>query len=128
MACSKCQGPVVAVAVPADLREGVGADVVGVCTHCLARNPASEPDADPDWGAFGDAFPDGEAAVPMALVLALLQSVALNRATLGVLVERVEAAGADPGLVLDRLATAGNVQPHYDLRRRRRQLEQLLDA
>jgi hypothetical protein len=126
MVCSECEGEVVRLAVPEELREHVrGWEAAGVCSRCLALQPAEAADDDPDWSAFGEAFPDGEAAVPMALVVGLLDQLALNRSALSALVERAERAGADPRLVLDRLATSGSIQANYDIDRRRRQLEQL---
>jgi len=117
---------VVRFSVPEELREHArGRAAVGVCTRCLALQPAETPDDDPDWSSFGDAFPTGEAAVPMALIVGLLDQLALNRSALTELVEDVECAGVDPRLVLDRLAANGRIDPGYDLRRRRRQLEQL---
>jgi len=126
MVCSECEGDVVRFTVPEELREHVrGRTTAGVCSRCLALQPAETPDDDPDWGAFGDAFPTGEAAVPMALVVGQLDRLALNRSALTALVETVERNGADPWLVLDRLAASGRIEPGYDLQRRRRQLEQL---
>lgn len=126
MVCSECEGDVVRFAVPEELREHVrGWEAAGVCSRCLALQPAEEPAEEPDWAAFGEGFPDGDAAVPMALVVGLLDQVALNRSALSTLVERVEREGVDPQLVLDRLAASGSVQANYDIGRRRRQLEQL---
>lgn len=131
MDCSNCRAPVVPVAVPEDLREfaPAGASAVGICTRCLSlqRVDESAADPDPDLGAVSDAFPEGEAAVPTVLLVGLVDSIALYREEIQALVERVEAAGTDPMLVLDRLGDDGSVDPAFDVRRRRRQLEQLLE-
>ncbi|HKL29551.1 MAG TPA: DUF6276 family protein [Natrialbaceae archaeon] len=131
MDCSNCRAPIVAVAVPEDLREfaPANASAVGICTNCLSlqRVDADAADLDPDLGAVSDAFPEGEAAVPMVLLVGLMDSIALYREEIQALVERVEAAGTDPMLVLDRLSDDAGVDPAFDMRRRRRQLEQLLE-
>lgn len=131
MDCSNCRAPIVAVAVPEDLREfaPANASAVGICTSCLSlqRIDAAAAEADPDLGAVSDAIPDGEAAVPTVLLVGLLDSIALYREEIRELVERVEAAGTDPMLVLDRLIDDGGVDPAFDVGRRRRQLEQLLE-
>lgn len=114
----------VAFAVPEDLRGHVdGEPGAALCSRCLALRPAA-PDPDPGFAAVGEAFPTGEAAVPMALALGLLGSLALNRRAIQELLERVERAGVDPLLVMDRLEP--EVQPDYGLARRRQQIEQLL--
>jgi hypothetical protein len=62
----------------------------------------------------------------MALVVGLLESLALNRPQIEGLLERVERAGNDPMLILERLADDPDLNPAMDLRGRRRQLEQLI--
>lgn len=126
MDCPDCGAPTVAFAVPEDLREHVdGEPGMAICTGCLDLRPA-EPAADPAFSAIDESFPTGEAAVPMALALGLLDSLALNRSAIETLLERAETAGADPFLVMDRLAER-DVRPDYGLQRRRHQLEQLLE-
>ena len=111
--------------VPFDLRSHVETDHAATCTRCLAGHPA-EAGGEPDFSTISDEFPDGTAGVAMALALGKLDSLALNRDDIEALFAAVEAAGVDPLLVLDRLATQGNVRLHFDADRRRRQLEQLL--
>lgn len=124
MDCPDCGAAMVAFAVPPALREHLPGEerAAAICPSCLALRPAEEPDAEPAFERFGDAFPTGEGAVPMALLLGLLDSLALYRRDVAALLERVERAGADPFLVLDRL----DADPDFDLGRRRHQLEQLL--
>lgn len=128
MECPDCAAPMVAFTVPADLREHVGGESgMAICTRCLGLQPAAGTDApDADWSAIDESFPTGEAAIPMAIALGLLDSLALNDQAVAELLERVERAGADPFLLLDRLAE-GDVDPPYELDRRRHQLEQLLE-
>lgn len=134
MDCPDCGAPTVAFAVPPDLRayapEGTSEDASGaaICTRCLRVHPAESDAGDPDVdvGGLADFFPEGEAGVALALALGLLDSLALNRDAIETLLRRVERAGADPFLVLDRLAAAGRIDPHFDVDRRRDQLEQLL--
>lgn len=129
MDCPACGAPTVAFAVPADLREYLPGEDAGaaLCTSCLRLHPVGDPPADPPaFSRVGDAFPEGEAAVPMALLVGLLDSLAQYRAEITALLERVERAGTDPFLVVDRLADDPSVDAAADLRRRRHQLEQLL--
>lgn len=118
-----------AFAVPDNLRGLLPEDPerVAVCTRCLAVEPTADaPDDLPDFRAISDALPTGEGGAAMALALGLLDSLALYRTELASLLERVERAGADPLLVVDRLAADPDVDPHFDVDRRRRQVEQLL--
>lgn len=129
MDCPACGAPTVAFAVPADLREYLPGEDPGaaLCTTCLHLHPVTDPPADtPDFERVSDAFPDGEAAIPMALLVGLLDSLAQYRSEITALLERVERAGTDPFLVVDRLADDPGIDAAADLRRRRHQLEQLL--
>lgn len=127
MHCPECGDTVVAFDIPPDLREHIPGEepVAALCPSCLSLRPADEPHETPTFDRFGPAFPTGEAAVPMALGVGLLESLALYREAITALFDTVERAGSDPLLVLDRLADAEDVSPEYDLRRRRHQLEQL---
>jgi hypothetical protein len=85
------------------------------------------PDSVPDLTALDDAFPSNpDDAVPLVLLVGLLDSLALHRAEITALLERVERAGTDPLLAVDRLADSYGDDAHVDLARRRHQLEQLL--
>jgi len=115
----------VTFAVAADLREYLPADApaAALCVDCLTLHPAEDGADDPDFTRVGEAFPTGEAAVPMAMLLGLLDSLAVYREEVTALLERVERAGADPLLCIDRLSDENRP---VDLGRRRHQLEQLL--
>jgi len=130
MSCPDCGGDQLAVVVPSDLRELLpeSSEAVALCTRCLTVEPADPDGATdaPDFSAVSDAFPGGEAGVALALAVGLLDSLALYRAELSALFERVERGGADPLLALDRLAADSSVEPGFDLDRRRTQVEQLL--
>jgi len=130
MDCPECDGETLAFEVPADLRDLLpGSDPgAAICRRCLAMRPVADPPADhPDFQTISDAFPSRPAAaLPMALAIGLLDSLALYRSEIRTLFERVERAGADPMLVVDRLAADSGVDPHVDLDGRRRQLEQLV--
>lgn len=128
--CPACDAPTVAFGVPAPLRDHApeGAASAAVCTRCLRTHPA-EGERDPAAASFDavlDAFPDGEAGAALALALGHLDSLALSRASVVACCEHAERAGADVYLTLDRLATAGRVEPHFDVDRRRRQLRSFL--
>ncbi len=129
MDCPDCGAESVGFPVAEDLREYLPGSESGaaLCTRCLALHPIENPpDGRPDFQRVSDAFPsDADAALPMALALGLLGTLALYRSEISDLLSRVERAGADPLLVLDRLAADGSVATDLDLAGRRRQLEQL---
>ncbi|SDK78109.1 DUF6276 family protein [Natronorubrum texcoconense] len=128
MTCSVCDSPTVAFAIPEPYREYAPerSSAAACCTRCLTVEPAEGEGKDPDFTRVSDAFPTGEAAVPLALALGLCSSLATNRAAIEDLFEAVERAGTDPLLVLDRLVDDPELEPEIDLERRRHQLEQLL--
>ncbi|KAA9399060.1 hypothetical protein Har1130_12705 [Haloarcula sp. CBA1130] len=129
MSCPDCGGDLVSFPVPADLRQFLPGNARGasVCRVCLALQPeTAPPEAVPDFG-LSDAIPDDDgAAVPLLLLVGLLDSLAMHREEITALLERVEREGVDPLLVLDRLDSSYGEAAHVDLGRRRRQLEQLL--
>jgi hypothetical protein len=129
MDCPDCGAEPVVFGVPEPFREFVrGTETaVALCPACLHLQPATDPPAEPAFGRIHEAFPtDPEAAVPMALLLGLLDELALYRSEISALLERVERAGVDPLLVLSRLARDPGFDPDVDLAARRQQLEQLL--
>ena len=130
MKCPDCGGQTVPFPVPEAYRSLVPGQESGatLCRHCLSLHPAEDPPAEPPaFRRVSPAFPsETDAAVPMALVVGLLANLALYRSEISDLLERVERAGTDPLLVLDRLARDPDLEPAVDLTGRRRQLEQLL--
>lgn len=131
MTCSECGGELVLFAVPEDLREfGPGqVEVAAVCESCLALEASGGTPNTPSFESILEGFPSGDGGVAMVLALGLLvESVALNRQAVLRLFDRVVAEGADPWLVLERLAVTPTVDPGIDLLRVKRQLEQLHDA
>ena len=126
MDCPDCGAATVAFAVPDDL-DGFDEPAAALCTHCLALHPAEESDANPDFTTISENFPTDAAAVPMALVVGLLDSLVLHRNAVETLLERVERTGTDPLLVLDRLASEPELDPKTDLATRRRQVAQFRD-
>jgi hypothetical protein len=132
MECPSCRTEMVRFPVPTELRQHLPEDSPGaaICPSCLVLEPDADPPAEPpDFSvAVADPFPDEpEAGIAMAVSIGLLTSLALYRSDIDALFERVEAAGTDPLLALDRLATAGSIDSHVDLQGRRQQLEQLLE-
>lgn len=130
MACPECDAPLVAFAVPPDLREYAPAttETLAICTRCLTLvpDPVDEDETAADFSCISGSFPTGETGVSMALALGLLESLALNRTEIERLIERAERAGADPLLLLEQLHRQGSVDPDWDIDRRRHQLEQFL--
>ncbi len=116
--------------VEPSLREYLPGEEPGaaMCPHCLTLRPVSDPPAAvPDFSRVSDAYPDGSpTAVPFALLLGLLSSLATYREEIAALLELVERGGTDPLLAIDRLADDPGVEASVDLAGRRRQLEQLL--
>lgn len=131
MDCPACSTVVITFPVPAKLREALPGDEAGaaICPGCLRLHPVGEPPAEPDsFAPLGEAFPQEDAAaVPMAIMVGLLSSLATHRSQIADLIDVVEREGVDPLLVVDRLADETGVDSHVDLRRRRRQLEQLVE-
>ena len=130
MSCPDCGGETLSVPIAADLREYLPAETtaVAICRDCLAMRPTEDvPPSVPDLAVLDDAIPStDDAAVPLVLMVGLLDSLAIHRAEITALLERAERAGADPLLVVDRLADTYGDDAHVDLAARRRQLEQLL--
>lgn len=131
MICSECGGERLPFAVPEPLRQYLRGDspYVALCTRCLTLDPVEDAPADlPDFTTVSDAFPaDREAAAALALAVGLLaDSLALHRSEIESLLERVERAGTDPLLAIDRLAGDPGLDPAFDWDRRQPQLEQLL--
>ncbi|MEF8883270.1 MAG: DUF6276 family protein [Halapricum sp.] len=130
MGCPDCGGETLAFQVPGEFRPLLPGEESGValCTRCLALHPDPDPPAElPNLQDASDAFPtDPGAAIPMALAVGLLESLALYRSEISELLAAVERAGSDPLLVLDRLARDPDLEPGVDLAGRRRQVEQLL--
>lgn len=130
MACPDCGAATLAFPVSEEYRGALPGDATGadVCTRCLALRPADDPpQSRPDLAAISDAVPSNpDAAVPFVLMVGLVSSLARYRSEISTLLERVERAGTDPLLALDRLADDPDIDSETDLRTRRRQLEQLL--
>lgn len=131
MSCPVCGGDCVTFAVPSTLRPHAPDEAAAatLCTTCLRVSPddgATDAPTDVVW----DPLPTGEAGVATALLLGLLDSLALRRPAVTELCAYAERAGGDPFLALDRLADLaemGTIDPHVDLSRRTAQLQSLLD-
>ncbi|GGM57925.1 hypothetical protein J2752_001056 [Halarchaeum rubridurum] len=130
MHCPRCDAATVAFSIPDDLRAHLPDDRPGaaLCTRCLAVTPVDDPPTEtPDFEPVSDAFPaNDEAAVAFACLLALLDSLVLYRAELDAVAEYAETRGADVLRALERLDADESVEPHLDIDRRTRQLEQLI--
>lgn len=128
--CSRCNADAVAIAIPDDLVDVAPVDTASatVCRVCLTLDPLDEVPADTESiRTVSEAFPDDrEAAAGIAILVALLESLALNRAAIEGVIDHLEAAGIDALLVISRLRDDPDVRPAVDLDRRLHQLEQLL--
>lgn len=143
MSCPHCGATVVGFTVPSAIREHAPAAESAICTRCLrtvstveagANGTVAGADTDsaaadgsaaraPDFSTVDPAFPSGEAGVALALLCGCLESFALNRTSIEVLVEHAERAGADVFTFLNRLDAS---EAAFDLDRRRAALLDLL--
>jgi hypothetical protein len=128
MECQECATETVDFAVPVKYEQYLPGEepFVALCPTCLAVQPATDPADDPEFARVSDGFPSGEAGIPLALLLGLLENLALYRSEITELLDAVERAGTDPLLALDRLAADPDIDTDLELSGRRRQLEQLL--
>lgn len=134
MPCPACDGDRVAFAVTPSLRpyapdESTAATLCTTCLRVDALQGDTERTTLPEAVEW-DPLPPGEAGVATALLLGLLDSLALHRADVTALLEHAEGAGGDPFLTLDRLvamADDGRLDPHVDLARRTSQLQSLFE-
>jgi len=130
MPCQLCGADTVAFPVPDDLRAHLPDDRAGaeLCTRCLAVAPVDDPPTDyPDFRAVSDAFPvNDDAGAALACLLALLDSLVLYRDELDHVATYAETRGADVLRFLERVDADPGLDPHFDVARRTRQLEQFL--
>ena len=127
--CPRCEGPRFTVDVPAELTSYTDAPALDCCPRCLSVDPGdpAAAESEPPFETVVRRFPTGTEGVGLFLLLDRLDSLALNRSEIESLVDRLESNGVDLFLVLDRLAAEPDVEPAYDLPRRRDQLEGLLE-
>jgi len=130
MVCPACGGPTVAFPIPGAVVDQMPEARPGaaLCRHCLTVVPLDDPPAEiPDLQTVSDAFPSNrEGAATVGALLALVDSLALYRTEIDAVARHAETLGVDVMLVLDRLAADEAIDPHFDIDRRRAQLEQLL--
>lgn len=128
MSCPDCGGDRVAFAVPDGLRDHAPGPAAAICATCLrtggpAAGEEPVPPAEAAFERIDASFPGGEAGVATALLVGRLDALATDREGVAALTAAAEAAGADVWLTLDRLASSTAVDPHFDVGRRRAQLE-----
>jgi len=144
MTCPHCDTAVVAFHVPDALRAHAPEEATEatICPHCLAveavdgvadadGGEAIADDAAPEFERVHESFPGGDGGVAFALLIGTLPSIALNKASARALREHAEREGVDTALAFDRLIEAvreAELVPDFDLERRVRQLESLLDG
>lgn len=127
--CPRCEKSRFTVEVPAELTAYTDAPALDCCPRCLsvaAGDPAAV-DSEPPFGTVVRRFPTGTEGVALFVLLDKLDSLALNRSEIESLVDFLESNGVDLFLTLDRLLADPDIEPFYDLARRRDQLETLLD-
>lgn len=130
MDCPACDSPAVGFEIPDEFASCTPADAPGaaLCTHCLRLAPVDDVSAidTPEFSSLSRSFPTGREGIAMALLTGLLDSLATYHDEIEQLVERLERAGTDPLLVLDRLDREPDIDPEVPLDRRRHQLQQVL--
>ncbi len=129
MSCPNCDGALLAFSVPEPVRAHLPEEPANaqICRDCLTLLPVEKaPDGQPDFSKILADFPTGEAGVTAAAFISLLGSLALHRRDIEALAALAEEQGIDVLLLVDRIATSGRIQPHFDIDRRRPQLEQIL--
>ncbi|WP_353634683.1 DUF6276 family protein [Halobacterium sp. NMX12-1] len=129
MSCSNCGGDELSFRVPDAVSDYLPDDrpAAALCTNCLRVSPADDAPAEyPEFARVSDAFPTGESGAVVACLLALLDRLVVHRGDAERVATEAERRGVDVLLVLDRLAADDGLDPHLDLAKRRRQLEQLI--
>ncbi|MBC9985110.1 hypothetical protein E4P24_01810 [Haloferax sp. AS1] len=127
MSCPDCDGDLAVFAVPESLESHApeAALTVGLCADCLRLHSTEAPPSDGASRPLAGALPDGDAGAAVALLVGMLDSLALNRAGIVDCVEFAERSGTDVHLTLDRLQQTATA-PHFDVARRQRQLDAFL--
>ncbi len=127
--CPRCENSRFTVDMPADLTAYTDASALDCCPRCLSSESGDPTAVDPEppFGTVVRRFPTGTEGVALFLLLDRLDSLALNRSEIEELVGFLESNGVDLFLTLDRLLADPDIEPYYDLARRRDQLEALLD-
>ncbi|MFA9515893.1 DUF6276 family protein [Halopenitus sp. H-Gu1] len=129
MSCPDCGDDLLAVRVPADLREYVDhvpEETVAVCLDCLRTHSSSLAETvTTDPSEINETIPDGGGGVAFLLACGKLGSLAVNRPAIIELFEYAEREGVDVLLTLDRLATELE-DPHFDVERRTKQVGEFL--
>lgn len=129
MTCPNCDGPTLAFPVPDSVRPQLPEEPAGaaICRDCLTLIAPIDPPAEqPDFTRILGEFPTGESGALAAAFVSRLGSLAINRQEIEALAELAEEQGVDVLLLVDRLATSGRIEPHFDIDRRRPQLQQIL--
>ncbi len=129
--CGLCRAEMVGFVIPESIVEfapaqGTFASLCRVCLTLEVHETAIE--VDEPLSVISAAFPDDETEAAMiAILVGLLDSLALHRRAIQAVVFELESVGVDALLVLDRLIDDSSLRPAIDLDRRVYQLGQLLE-
>ena len=129
MSCPNCDGPTLAFPVPESVRPHLpeAPAGAGICRDCLTLIAPIDPPAEqPDFTRILGEFPTDEDGALAAAFVSRLGSLAINRQEIEALAAIAEERGIDVLLLVDRIATSGRIEPHFDVDRRRPQLQQIL--
>jgi len=130
MPCPNCDGPTLAFPVPESVRPHLPDEPAAaeICRDCLTLITPIDPPAEyPDFSRILGEFPTGENGALAAAFVSRLGSLAINRQEIEALADLAEEQGVDVLLLVDRIAASGRIQPHFDIDRRRPQVQQILD-
>ena len=134
--CSQCDGTLVRFAVPDAVREHAPeeASVAAICVDCLdvtsADGAGERSELQPAFDRIDETFPAGEGGAALALLIGTLPSVTMRKESARALRAHAERRGVDTHLAFDRLiaaSDAGTLDPAFDLSRRVRGFESLVD-
>lgn len=127
MPCPECGGDEVVFAVPEPLEEYApeGSVTIGLCGDCLRVHPSDGRLTDDETRPLAHIVPNGGGGAAVAMLVGLLDSLALNREAIVECTEYAEREGVDVHLTLDRLEQSVP-DAHFDVARRHSQLEAFL--
>ncbi|WP_410765838.1 DUF6276 family protein [Haloferax sp. DFSO60] len=129
MSCPMCGGDTAVFAVPEELSAHAPDDTdrVALCGDCLRVHASDAPVTTDSNRPLAEIVPATDGGAALALVIGMLDSLALNRAAIVSCLEYAEAEGVDVHLALARLDDSVPAA-HFDIERRTTQLDSFLDS
>ncbi|ELZ94954.1 hypothetical protein C440_07757 [Haloferax mucosum ATCC BAA-1512] len=127
MSCPDCGGEEAVFSVPEPLEEYTpeAALTLALCSDCLRVHPSDSHPTEDASRPLAGVVPLGDGGAAIAVLVSLLDSLALNRTGIVDCVEFAERSGVDVQLTLGRLQREAT-DPHFDVAQRQAQLESFL--